>query len=203
MICLQENIGEQLLGIDEVKITNIIQKPSCTIVEVELKNKEIKVCPCCGNDVIYLHDKRVREIKDIPLFGKPLYIHLTEYRYQCSKCKRKLKKNPKFVAKRSRISDRLKLKVYEKAATNVTATDIGKELNISTNTVCRLIDKIDIKRKTLPEAMCIDEFKGDSGKEKYQVSLGDAKNHEIIDILPSRKILELSKYFGNIKKKNE
>lgn len=52
----------------------------------------------------------------------------------------------------------------------------------------------------MPEVLCIDEFKGDSGGKKYQVNIADGKNHEILDILPSREKIYLESYFSKIKK---
>jgi len=39
----------------------------------------------------------------------------------------------------------------------------------------------------LPKAIAIDEFKGDTGREKYQLIIADAITREPIDILPNRR----------------
>jgi len=44
--------------------------------------------------------------------------------------------------------------------------------------------------------MCIDEFKSNSGKIKYQTSIADGKNKKIIDVVKSR-ILQHSQVNGH------
>jgi len=39
----------------------------------------------------------------------------------------------------------------------------------------------------LPEVIAIDEFKGNTGKEEYQLIIANAKTREPIDILPNRR----------------
>ena len=48
--------------------------------------------------------------------------------------------------------------------------------------------------------MCIDEFKSNSGKIKYQTSIADGKNKKIIDVVKSRYLKDLEEYFSKISK---
>lgn len=43
--------------------------------------------------------------------------------------------------------------------------------------------------------LSIDEFKSNTGREKYQVILTDPVNHIVLDILPKRTKYELTDYF--------
>ncbi|GEM_PF-2665263 len=45
------------------------------------------------------------------------------------------------------------------------------------------------------KGLCIDEFKGNAGGEKYRTTLTDAQNLKIADMLPNRKRSDLTKYF--------
>lgn len=53
---------------------------------------------------------------------------------------------------------------------------------------------------TLPRVLCIDEFKGNSGKFKYQVALLDGETHKIVDILECRHKHSLCEYFKKFPK---
>ena len=53
-------------------------------IHCELERKPHK-CPNCGCVTDCVHDYRVQVIKDIPSFGKFVYIHLRKRRYHC-KC---------------------------------------------------------------------------------------------------------------------
>ena len=59
--------------------------------------------------------------------------------------------------------------------------DVAKLSNVSTTTVSKLLPYLSVKTSYLPEVLCIDEFKGNSGNFKYHVSLIDGKVNKIID----------------------
>ena len=51
--------------------------------------------------------------------------------------------------------------------------------------------------------LSIDEFKGNAGGEKFQAILTDAKNHKLVDILPSRTQATLVDYIHSFKNRND
>lgn len=69
----------------------------------------------------------------------------------------------------------------------------------------RLFDKVVVENnfKELPEVICIDEFKGDSGGAKYHCIIVDPKNGKILDILKDRKQEVLAEYFRGFKNRKQ
>ena len=60
----------------------------------------------------------------------------------------------------------------------------------------RFFDMLAFSRpEKLPEVLSIDEFKGNTGKEKYQVIITNPADGTIYDILPDRKQSQLVSYF--------
>lgn len=53
----------------------------------------------------------------------------------------------------------------------------------------------------MPEVLSIDEFKGNSGGEKYNSIIVDAEKHKVVDILPNRFENDLIKYFSQFPSK--
>ena len=74
--------------------------------------------------------------------------------------------------------------------------DIAIDANVSVNTVSRLLPLLAVSAKHLPEVLCIDEFKGNTGYFKYQVSLMDGKTRKPIDIIECRYKSHLFDYFN-------
>lgn len=74
--------------------------------------------------------------------------------------------------------------------------DIAKDADVSVNTVSRLLPPLAVSAKHLPEVLCIDEFKGNTGYYKYQVSLMDGKTRKPIDIIECRHKNHLLDYFN-------
>lgn len=67
-------------------------------------------------------------------------------------------------------------------------------LHFCTTTIWLLKDIKHQKPKTLPLVLSIDEFKGNSGGNKYHSILTAPKEHKVFDILPSRTQYRLEEY---------
>ena len=127
-------------------------------------------------------------MKDVPSFGKNTIIVLEKRRYVCSCGKRFFEKND-FLPKYHRMTKRLILHVIDKLRSPVSFTHVAKEVSYG--------------RPKLPEAVAIDEFKGNTGGEKYNCIITDPINHKVLDILPQRKFPYLSTYFKKFDNRNE
>jgi transposase len=55
----------------------------------------------------------------------------------------------------------------------------------------------------LPEVISLDEFKGNSGGQKYNSIIATPKERAVLDILPNRFENDLVKYFSQFSNKNE
>ena len=60
---------------------------------------------------------------------------------------------------------------------------------------------VNFKPKQLPEVVSLDEFKGNSGGQKYNSIVADPQNRKVIDILPNRYESDLIKYFSQFESK--
>ena len=96
---------EKLLGLQGVLIENIEEIDDTIHIYCKLERK-IHKCPVCGNHTDKIHDYREQIIKDIPAFGKFVFIHLKKRRYSCSCGKRFYEKNS-FLPRFHRMTNRL------------------------------------------------------------------------------------------------
>ena len=72
---------------------------------------------------------------------------------------------------------------------------MARETNLSVSTVIRRFDMVGFAQpKNLPKVLAIDEFKGNTGNEKYQCILTNPQTGEVLDILPERYSSYLSEY---------
>lgn len=98
------------------------------------------------------------------------------------------------------IINRLALRFFKEISKIKSIKLIVQENYVSSTTIERYISKISILKRELPEVMCIDEFKGNSGKIKYQTSIADGKNKNMIDVVKSRYLKDLEEHFSKIDK---
>ena len=166
---------------------------------MELKEHK---CPCCGHMTSKVHDYRTQEIKDISAFGYEIYIVIRKRRYVCTHCNKRFTEKIPFLSKYQRMTKRLIYLIIEKLKDVSSYTHTAKEMNVSVSTVIRIFDNVNYTKPELPEVIGIDEFKGNTGGEKYQCIITDIKNKKVIDILPVRYENYLVDYFKPCERKN-
>lgn len=199
---LYNNFTEKLLGLQDVEVKNIDYNDKNTVnITIRLKRKLHK-CPCCGCLTDKIHDYRKQRIKDIPSFGNNTIIILEKRRYVCACGKRFIEKND-FLPRYHRMTKRLILYVIDKLRCPVSFTYVAKEVGLSVSTVIRIFDYVSYGKPELPKVISIDEFKGNTGGEKYNCIITDPVNRKVLDILPQRKFSYLSTYFRNFNNRND
>ena len=195
---LYKYFTEKLTGLQGLSIEKVEENQNNIHIHCKLERKKHK-CPCCGKLTNTIHDYREQVIKDIPAFGKYVFIHIKKRRYRCTCGKRFAEKN-KFLPRYHRMTNRLSAYIIDKLRDAVTYTSVAREMNLSVNTVIRVFGVVDYGHKNLPSALSIDEFKGNTGGEKYQCIITDPVKKVVLDILPARTEVCLTKYFAKFSK---
>lgn len=183
----------KLLNLKEVKIKNIIHADSFIKIYIQTDPKEHE-CPNCGSLTKKVHDYRVQTIKDLPFQEKDCYLVLRKRRYRCS-CGKRFNKKYDFLARYQQRSIRLTHCIADQLRDSVSLKHVAKRMNVSTNTVSRILDTISYSCPSLKDTIAIDEFKGNADTGKYQCILVNPKQHTVMDILPDRTQTHLSSYF--------
>ncbi len=185
---------EKILGFQEVKVKNIRENENSFEIEVEQARRAC-VCPCCGERTDKIHDYRRQKVKELPAFGKNVVLLLRKRRYVCS-CGKRFAEPNNFLARYQRMTKRTIMEILDKLSDSRSYTAVAREFNISTSTVIRLFKHIGYSKPAkLPEVIGIDEFKGNSGGEKFHGILTDLGNRRVIDILKTRYEHDLCDYF--------
>lgn len=196
---LTQDYTTKLLDLEDVIITKVQNVSNQLHVYLELPRRN-HTCPCCGAQTDRIHDYREQIIKDIPL-GRTTYLYLRKRRYRCACGKRFFEKNS-FLPRYYRSTSRLIAEIIFAFQKIASAVEIGRRYNVSGVTAMRYFKCVSYKPKELPQVLSIDEFKGNSGGEKYNCIVADPQNHKVFDILPNRYESDLIKYFSQFHSKN-
>ena len=82
------------------------------------------------------------------------------------------------------MTSRLIANVIDKLSDERSFTSVARETALSISTVIRIFDHVNYPAlKTCPSVLSIDEFKGNTGGEKFNVILCDPKSKRVLDIL--------------------
>lgn len=197
---LMTDYTAKLLNLEDVIITNVENISDQLHIYIELPRRK-HVCPCCGAETDSIHDYRWQKIKDVPL-ARDTFLHLRKRRYRCDCGKRFFEKN-NFLPRYYRVTSRLVAEIIFAFKKVVSMKEIGCRFNVSATTAMRYFNLYNKKLTKLPEVISLDEFKGNSGGQKYNSIIVNPKEKEVLDVLPNRFEGDLVKYFSQFTNKNE
>lgn len=188
------NYTQNILGLQGVLVKKVTSSRCLTLIDIELPVSQ-HICPACGLSTSYIHDYRYQLIKDIPAFGVPVIFNYRRRRYRCPHCGKCFSEHHPFVPKYHRMTSRLVAHIIELLRSEYSFTSVAKTVDLSVSTVIRVFDTIHIpKPQKLPHVFAIDEFKGNTGNQKYQAIITDPASHRVLDILPDRSQTSLIDY---------
>ena len=197
---LNQDYTSKLLNLEDVIIRNVENIEDQLHIYIELP-RDKHVCPACGAVTDRIHDYRMQVIKDIPL-ARDTFLHLRKRRYRCECGKRFFEKN-NFLPRYYRVTTRLVAEIMFAFKKVISAKEIGCRYNVSAVTAMRYFDMFNQKVTKLPEVISLDEFKGNSGGQKYNSIVVDPEKRTVLDILPNRFESDLVKYFSQFSNKKE
>ncbi len=192
---MQHNFIRNLLDLKGVIVKKVRYKKNFVKIHIELPVRE-QTCPHCKAKTTKIKDYRTQIIKDIPIRFKTTLLSYRKRRYQCKECGKTFYEKAHFLPKRARKTTRVTEFIVDRLKTKQSMKDIARDADVSVNTVSRLLPPLAVSAKHLPEVLCIDEFKGNTGHYKYQVSLMDGKTRKPIDIIECRYKTHLLDYFN-------
>ena len=197
---LTQDYTAKLLNLEDVIITNVENISDQLHISIELPRRK-HVCPCCGEVTDRVHDYRLQVIKDVPM-ARNTFLHLRKRRYRCSCGKRFFEKNT-FLPRYYRVTSRLLAEIIFAFKNIVSAKEIGCRFNVSSVTAMRYFNLFNKKVTNLPEVISLDEFKGNSGGQKYNSIVVDPDKKTVLDVLPTRFESDLVKYFSQFSNKGD
>lgn len=190
----KQDIIRKLLGLQDVIATKIEETEKEIEIHIELEAKEHR-CPCCCADTKHIHDYRIQRVADIPYRSKVLTLVYRKRRYVCPHCGKRFYESNNFLPRYHQMTNRLAAYIIERLRNTDSFTKVSKETGRSVSTVIRIFDLVSFGKPELSKVVSIDEFKGNTNKNKYQVIITDPETHRVLDILPKRTKYELITYF--------
>lgn len=197
---LNQDYTSKLLNLEDVIITNAENISNQLHISIELPRRK-HTCPCCGTVTDRVHDYRMQVIKDVPL-ARDTFLHLRKRRYRCDCGKRFFEINT-FLPRYYRVTTRLVAEIMFAFKKTVSAKEIGCRYNVSSVTAMRYFNQFNQRLTMLPEVISLDEFKGNSGGQRYNSIIVDPEKRIVLDILPNRFENNLIKYFSQFSNKND
>lgn len=196
---LQDNLITKLIDIQDAIVKEVKEDDKNIFIFLCMQRKSV-VCPHCKGVTNKIHDYRVQRVKDIAIRGKPVILVYRKRRYKCSCCNRSFYEKLAILPKFHRITNRLVYHSIAQTSQRESIKSIAQRNGVSPSSVFRWMKLVKYpKPKTLPKVLSIDEFKGNSGGEKFNLVLTDVKNRCVVDVLQSRKQEDIYAYLSGFK----
>ena len=200
------------LNNDGCSIVNIRKNPHTLeyIVSWKEPGRGDRICPECGSNHCTVKDKGTEQtIRHVPVGDRGTLLTFHKPRFKCCDCGKSFFVHPPFAAPGISISKQLFLLIYEKlTSTDRNLTEIARDTCTTADIIMNVMDHCETgKPPFLPETLCIDEFKGESGywdprrkrfsTEKFHCNITDGNGSQsvVIDILYQTTFSVLHDYF--------
>ena len=159
---MHSNSISNQLNIKGVKVKKIEHLDFSILVHVETKSST-QTCPRCGHDTSKVHDYRMQRIKHFPICHKPVTLVLRKRRYSCS-CGKRFYEKYSFLSKYLRMTNSLVKHICHELRKQVSFSTVANDCHVTIPTTVRCFSHIQYPRPaSLPEVLCIDEFRGNAG----------------------------------------
>ena len=194
----------KFFNLEEKNISNfkVYLKDTVLNIDVTLNQKD-EVCPHCGYNHYTIKDYVQKKLIHSTFTNQKCVINYRARRYKCGLCAKTFYEHNPFAFNGMKLTMNTVYNVLsDLRKVTETFSSVALRYHLSTTSVISIFDKyVDISRGVLSEVLCIDEvYAFKSKKRKYVCVLLDFKTQEIIDLLPSRRKMDLSNYFYNIPK---
>ena len=194
-----------LVGLKDVRVLHYERRGP----DVELMIEQVigsAQCPSCGGRA-QIKERPVVRYVDLPVYGVPMCLAWKKHRMRCGdvRCPRRswVLADHRIAAKHCLLTTRAAKWATVQVGTGRTVSEVADELACDWHTVNDAVTtygtallEADRKRLNQTTAIGLDETAfvklGTKGYKDYATTVADVENHQIIDILPSRKYTDVA-----------
>lgn len=200
-------ILQALVGLKDVRVLQYRRRGP----EVELMIEQVfdtALCPSCGARA-EVKERPVVGYVDLPVYGTPMRLAWKKHRMRCANriCPKRswVLSDHRIAAKSCLLTTRAAKWATVQVGTGRTVLEVAAELdcdwhtiNDAVTTYGKALLKADRKRLNKTTAIGLDETNfirlGSKGFSDYATTVADVENHQIIEILPSRKFTDVARW---------
>ena len=183
---------EQLLGIDELQVTEFELDSESKTLRVHLEWREASCrCRSCGGDA-FLRKSEARKspVRHLDCMEYKTLLYLDSVEMECSECGAMFNRRPKFLGDCHYFTDSFVERLMTMSR-NAAPKNVAEWHDESSRTFqdvyYRELEKADNRRQVAPvKHLGIDEISKEKGHRRYLLLLYDLDTHEVIDVLPDR-----------------
>lgn len=177
------------------------------LITLDLPVPKQRLCPHCGSLDCVIKDAGVwQTVRHIPYNHRGSALSFHKRRLLCKDCRTSFYETPYWIHPSLRMTQALYDSILLDLLEPISFSQVARRNCVSTENVQAVFETIRFGLpKKLPQTICIDEFKGNSGiwdskrqkwyRNKYHCNISDGDSHAVIDILDQISGVYLGQYF--------
>ncbi len=181
-------------------LDTLLNLPSVTVETCSYQEDEVYLqlrvlaegipCPHCGNYTEELHQNRPILIRDLPVFGRAVYLKIPRRQFYCSECQHYSTERLEFVFWERRYTQRYEENIYQRVQSS-SIEQVSREEGLSSEKIQGIFDhkSKEIKKKEWGEVkrLSIDEISMRKGHQDFVTVVGDIDQGKLIEVIDSHK----------------
>jgi transposase len=193
---------ENLLEIPGLKVTSVAYESRKITIDCQT-DQNSAVCPHCGEPTGKVNQYEIREVRDLEISGKAVWLRLRIRQFMCPNCNRYFSESPEWIMPGKSYTRRQAKWVFEMCARQP-FKEVGALVDMCDKTVERLYyEQAEAKveasnRYANVKKLGIDEIAHKKGKEDFICVLTDLEKGTQLDILPDRKKSTIEAHFQSL-----
>ena len=194
----ESEVFESILGIKEIQVDRVEWQEQSLHIYCSSVVEEA-ICPHCLNKRQVINQTYERQVRDLPITGKAVYLHLQQRQFYCPDCDRYFNERFSFFDPKRTMTRRYERHVYECCKAS-TILNISVQENLvwqTVNEICQRGARKEIDGRPSVEVRVVgmDEIAIKKGHRDFATVIVDLERVEIIDILEYREQAKLIEYF--------
>jgi len=187
-----------VLDIPAVSLTGYRKEPDRVEIVVELEANSA-VCPECGVRSTRKHSEKLIPMRDLPCFGRQVYLLLPRRRFKCNHCRKPFTERLSFVDFGTSFTKRYERYLYDQCKER-SFTAVEKQEGISDTVIAKVYESFATDQmqprgrpKTI-RVLGIDEIAIKKGHRDYACVITDIDRKHVIEVLGNRLKSTVSAY---------
>jgi transposase len=190
---------EVLLGFTSIEVVGVTMEKSRIVLDCRSKFEE-QICPSCLKKCKKIKSVSVREVRDMSLLGKEVYLRIESRQFHCEDCGRYFQERFSFVEANKTQTIRLEKYLYGYLKSGRSIQEVAVRENVLWDVLQGIFERYSQKEikenlQYFPKRIGIDEFSYRKGKKEYAVVIVDLDRGWVWDVLEERSKVYLEAYF--------
>lgn len=179
----------------ELKLTGCYTRRSLQIYKAEKQEGLVEYCPKCATPSKSVYDRRLVRVKDAPLRGKHVILHILKRRLWCKPCKKPFTEPVSGISKGKRTTARFERHLLWACEKFSDLKAVRTEMRCSTSFIYRtLYHQLELRQRMRrypwPKVIGIDEHKfkrnPEFGHPEFATVVCDHKNKRVFELIEGR-----------------